>query len=84
MGKMDCDQPNFMCPFGLDPRLFSSVGIISPHTHEPPKAAPLAIVGPAITGPPYEISLAAIGAVAANAHFQGKVPVHLLNSVLNL
>lgn len=84
LGKMDCDQPNFMCSFGLDPRSFSSVAIISPRTHEVPKAAPFSIVGAAITGPPYEISLAVVSAIAANLHFPEKVPIHLFNSVLNL
>lgn len=82
--KTDCDQPNFMCPSGPDPRLFSSVGIISPRTDEPPKGAPLAIIGPAVTGPPYEVSRAGIGAAAVNLHFPGKIPIHLFNSVLNL
>lgn len=84
LGKMDCDQPNFMCSFGPDPRSLSSVAIISPRTHELPKAVPLPIGGPAITGPPYEVSLAAISPVAVNLHFQKKVSIHLFNSVLNL
>jgi len=84
LGKMDCDQPNFMCSFGLDPRSFSSVAIISPRTHELPKAAALSIGGADIAGPPYEISLAAIRAMAVNLHLPEKVPIHLFNSVLNL
>ncbi|MBI4283529.1 MAG: hypothetical protein HY663_03565 [Chloroflexi bacterium] len=80
---MDCDQPNFMCSFGPDPRSFSGA-VIPPRTHEPPKAVPLPIGGAAITRPPYEISLATIGAIAVNLHFPEKVPIHLLNSVLNL
>ncbi len=84
LGKMDCDQPNFMCSFGLDPRSFSSVAIISPRTHELPKAVPLPIGGAVITGLSLEISLAAIGAIVVNLRFPEKVPIHLFNSVLNL
>jgi len=84
LGKVECNQPNFMCPFGVDQGSFSGIAIISPRTHEFPETV-LSPIGEAVTRRLfYEIFLADMGAIAANFHFPEKVPIHLLNSVLNL
>jgi hypothetical protein len=83
LGKMDCDQPNFMCSFRPDPASLASA-VIPARTQELPNAMPLVIEGAAITGPPHETSLATISATTVDLHFPKKVPIHLFNSVLSL
>lgn len=83
MGKMDCDQPNFMCSLRPNPTSLTSA-VIPARTHELGKAVTLSVGAAEFAGPPYETALATTGARAVNLHFPEKVPIYLFNSILNL
>ena len=84
LGKMDCDQPNFMCSFPA-PGSFSDIALASVRNHDFSKDAQCPIGWVVPVGSSDETSLAANNlGVAFRIHPAQKVSINLFNSVLTL